>query len=106
MMRRWACCAVVLPGVIVAAPVAGEAGDHHVYRAPETIRFERHCANAEAHRVQAYAELVSGDARARALVLAYARHDAVRRDDIFVGIRLVALRVESREEGALTSLVD
>ena len=47
-----------------------------------------------------YAGLESGDRRGRALVLAYARHDAVRRDDTFIGLRLVALRVEAGEENA------
>ena len=98
--RRWTWGACALACAIVAAPASGEEGGHRVYRAPDVIRFERHCANAEAYRVQAYAELSSEHGRARALVLAYVRHDAVRRDDIFVGLRLVALRVEAGEDGA------
>ena len=98
--RRWTWGAGALACAIVAAPASGEEDGHRVYRASDNIRFERHCANAEAHRVQAYAALASEDGRARALVLAYARHDAVRRDDIFVGLRLVALRVEAGEDGA------
>ena len=100
--RRWTGSAAALACVAFADPASGEAGQHRVYRAAETIRFERHCANAEAHRVQAYAELASERGRARALVLAYARHDAVRRDDIFIGLRLVALRIEAGEGGAST----
>lgn len=95
---KWVGGAAVLGSVIVAAPAWGE--DYRVYRAAESVRFERHCASAEAYRVQAFAELGSEDDRARALVLAYARHDAVHRDDIFVGLRLVALRVEGGEENA------
>ena len=86
--------AVAVACVFVSAPAAGEDGEYRVYRASETIRFERHCANAEAHRVQAYAELESEDGRVRA------RHDAVRRDDIFIGLRLVALRVRAGETKA------
>ena len=97
---RWARAAVALACVIVAQASAGEGGEHRVYQARDTIRFERHCANAEAYRVQAYAELASDQGRAGALVLAYARHDAVRRDDIFIGLRLVALRIEAEEDGA------
>lgn len=78
--------------VIVAQPNAGEDGDYRVYQAPDTIRFDRHCADAEPHSVEAWAELGSEDGLARALVLAYARHDAVRRDEIFIGPRLTTLR--------------
>ena len=98
--RRWIWATAALACVIVATPAADEDDAYRVYSAAETIRFERHCANAEAHRVQAYAELESEDGGARALVLAYARHDAVRRDDIFLGLRLVGLRVEAGEGGA------
>ena len=54
---------------IAAVPAVGQDEDYRVYRAPETIRFERHCADAETHRVQAYADLESEDGRARVLVL-------------------------------------
>ena len=94
---------LVLACVAVAGVAAGDDGGHRPYRAQETVRFERHCANAEAYRVQAWAELASEDARARALVLAYARHDAVRRDDIFIGLRLVALRLDAGESAAGSS---
>ena len=98
--RRWARGAVALACVIVAESTLGEDGDYRVYLAPDTIRFERHCADAEAHRVQAWAEFGSEDGHARSLVLAYARHDPVRRDDIFIGLRLVALRVGAGEGAA------
>ena len=91
---------VALACTAIAAPAAGGNGDNGVYRASETILFERHCADAEAYQVQAYADLESEDGLARALVLAYARHDAVRRDDVFVGLRLVALRVRAGETKA------
>ena len=91
---------VALACTAIAAPAPGQDANFRVYRAPETIHFERHCADAEAYRVQAYAELESEDGLARALVLAYARHDAVRRDDVFIGLRLVALRVRAGETEA------
>ena len=81
----------------IAAENAGEASGYRIYRALDMIRFERHCADAEAHQVQAWAELRSVNGRARALVRAYARHDPVRRNDIFVGLRLVGLRIEAGE---------
>ena len=88
-------------GFAAAVPAAAEQSGHRVFRAAETIRFERKCADATPHQVQAFAELESEDTRARALVLVYTRHDAVRRDDIFIGIRLVALRIDTGEAGAL-----
>ena len=103
----WSCrvagMVVALACTAIAASVAGGSGESGVYRASETIHFERHCADAEALRVQAYAELEPEDGLARALVLAYARHDAVRRDDIFIGLRLVALRVRAGETKAGTA---
>ena len=100
----WSCrvagMVVALACTAIAASVAGGSGESGVYRASETIHFERHCADAEALRVQAYAELEPEDGLARALVLGYARHDAVRRDDVFIGLRLVALRVRAGETKA------
>ena len=100
----WKCCiagmVVALACAAIAAPATGGNGDYGVYRASETIDFERHCADAEAYRVQAYAELESEDRLARTLVLAYARQDAVRRNDVFIGLRLVALRVRAGETKA------
>ena len=98
--RRWTWGVAALACVIVAEPTEGEDGDYRVYRATDTIRFERHCANAEAYQVQAWAELGSEGGRVRALVLIYARHDAVRRDDIFIGFRLVALHMGAGEGAA------
>ena len=95
--RRLAGGTAVLACIIFAKSAAGEDGDYRVYRAADTIRFERHCADAEAHQVQAWTELGSEDGRVRALVLAYARHDPVRRDDIFIGLRLVALHLGAVE---------
>ena len=80
-----------------AAEDTGEASGYRIYRALDTVRFERHCADAEAYQVQAWAELRSANGRARALVRAYARHDPVRRNDIFIGLRLVGLRIEAGE---------
>ena len=93
--RRLLGATLALTCVVATALAAGEDG-----RAQDIVRFERHCANAEAHQVQAYAELDSEDGRARALVVAYARHDAMRRDDIFIGLRLVALRMEAGKGNA------
>ena len=57
--RRWTWGVAALACVIVAEPTEGEDGDYRVYRATDTIRFERHCADAEAYQVQAWAELGS-----------------------------------------------
>ena len=66
----------------------------------QTVQFEHKCADAVPRQVQAYAELRSEDGRARALVLLYARRDSVRRCEVFVGARLVAMRLEAgRENG-------
>ena len=98
--RLWVGAAVALVCAASAGVASSEELDFRTYRAHETIRFERQCADETAHRVQAYAEFESEDGRARALVLAYARHDAVRRDEIFIGLRLVALRLNAGEESA------
>ena len=80
--------------------VMGAETDHQVFRAMQTVQFEHKCADAVPHQVQAYAELGSEDGHARALVLLYARRDAVRRGEVFVGARLVAMRLETgRENG-------
>ena len=71
---------------------------HQVFRAMQTVQFEHKCADAVPHQVQAYAELGSEDGHARALVLLYARRDAVRRGEVFVGARLVAMRLETGKE--------
>ena len=74
--------------------------DHPVFRAMQTVQFEHKCADAVPHQVQAYAELRTESGRARALALLYARRDSVRRREIFVGARLVAMRLEAgRENG-------
>ena len=100
--KRWLGATVAL-GFAAAVPAAAEQSGHRVFRADETIRFERKCADATPHQVQAFAELESEDTRARALVLVYAQHDAVRRDDIFIGIRLIALRIDTGGCFAATS---
>ena len=65
-----------------------------------TVQFEHKCADAVPRQVQAYAELRSEDGRARALVLLYARRDSIQRYEVFVGARLVAMRLEAgRENG-------
>ena len=78
----------------------GDATDRQVFRAMQTVRLEHKFADAEPHQVQAYAELDSEDGRARALVLVYARRDAVRRCEIFIGARLVAMRLEAGRRSA------
>ena len=77
---------------------------HQVFRAMQTVRFEHRCADANPHQVQAYAELGSEDERARALVLIYVRRDAERQDEIVIGARLVAMRIESGSAGAMWSV--
>ena len=78
-----------------AGPDAVKADEPIVYEPRNEIRFERYCSDAEPYRVQAYAALRSGDGRARALVNLYARRDAVRLDEVFVGMRLVAMAIDA-----------
>ena len=92
---RGAAASCILAGV---ASAANE--DFRAYGADDTIRFERHCADAVQHQIQAWGQIESDDGRSYALVLAYARHHPVRRDDIFIGLRLVALHVEAGEHAA------
>ena len=73
---------------------------HQVFRAMQTVRFENKCADAIPHQVQAYAELRSEEGSARALVLVYARRGASRGQEMFVGARLVAMRLEAAVAGA------
>ena len=70
----------------------------------QTVRFEHRCADAEPHRVQAYAEMGSEDGRARALVLVYARRGLERGNDVHVGVRLVAMRLDAGRTGAKWSV--
>lgn len=81
---RWARCLVILVCVAITESVADS--DYHVYRSTDTVRFERRCADAEAYRVQACAELVPENApgvgrarRTRALVDAYGGTQCGRR---------------------------
>ena len=97
--RSWTGVAVALVCAVLVMPVGAEESEHRVFRTDETVRFVRKCADATAHQVQAYAELQSGDGRAHALVQVYARHDAVRRGETFIGARLVALRIEAGVAG-------
>ena len=62
-------------------------------------RFSHRCADAEPLRVQAYAEVGSRDGRGKALVLVYVRRNSMRPRELFIGLRLVALRVDAGREG-------
>ena len=97
---KWSARGVAAASCILAGGASAADEDFRAYRADDTIRFEQHCADAVQHQVQAWAQIESDDGRAHALVLAYARHHPVRRDDIFIGILLVALHVEAGEHGA------
>ena len=72
----------------------------------ELIRFDHFCADAERHQVQAWTTLAEDSGTARAAVRLYARHDPVQREEIFIGLRLAALRVDAGREagGALWSI--
>ena len=72
-----------------------EAKDSIVHEAGTEVGFHRECADAEPFRVQAYASLRSDDGRGRALARLYARRDPVRREEVFVGMDLVAMEVEA-----------
>ena len=67
----------------------------HPERASRTERFEHRCADAEPLQVQGYAGIGSEDGRANAVVLVYARRNAVQNGEVFVGVRLVAMRLEA-----------
>ena len=73
----------------------GDETNLQVFRAMQTVRFEHKCADAEPCQVQAYADLGSEEGHARALVLLYARRDTAQRCNIFIGARLVAMRLEA-----------
>ena len=93
----------VLPGGSSADDAmsnAAETTDPIVHQAGAVVEFHRKCANAEPFRVGAYAALRSEDGRARALANFYARRDAVRREEVFVGMQLVALELQAGQEWA------
>ncbi len=90
--------AMALGGLALASsgePEASEPEEPIVHEPGNEVRFERDCSDAEPYRVQAYAALRSEDGRARALVNLYARRDAVRLDEVFVGMRLVAMAIDA-----------
>ena len=90
--------AMALGGLALASsgePEASEPEEPIVHEPGNDVRFERDCSDAEPYRVQAYAALRSEDGRARALVNLYARRDAVRLDEAFVGMRLVAMAIDA-----------
>ena len=64
------------------------------------VRFDDEYADARPHQVQAYAEIGSEDGRARALVLVYARRDAVHPGKVLVGVRLVAMQLKTGRQNA------
>ena len=81
-------------------PHAGEDGDYRVYRAPETVRFERHCAGR--HRLSG-AGIHTARIRGRASTRARRRLRAPRRGANprhLIGMRLVALAVDSGTSAA------
>ena len=80
----------------------GDESDRRAFRATRTVRFDHACADVEPHQVQAYAELESEDGNSRALVLVYARRDPTRRCTVFVGARLVTMRLEAGIGNAAT----
>ena len=68
--------------------------------ASRSVRFEHMCGDPASGQVQAHAEVTSKDGQSGALLLVYARRDATRPSEIVIGIRLVAMRLESgRENG-------
>ena len=75
-----------------------EAG-HQLFRAGQTVRFDHRCADAEPRQVEAYAQLMSDDGCAKALVLVYARRDPEPRCELLIGVRLVAMQLEAASAG-------
>ena len=97
---QWSGQGVAALACLLVAATSADADDFRAHRADDIIRFERHCADAVQHQVQAWAHIESKEGRAHALVLAYARHHAARREDIFIGLRLVALHVDAGKGAA------
>ena len=88
--------ALFLAGGSSADDAGTETQEDPIVHAPGTeVGFHRKCADAERYRVQAYAVLESSDDRARALAHIHARRDPVRREEIFVGMNLVAMQLEA-----------
>ncbi|MDE0225518.1 MAG: hypothetical protein OXP28_10320, partial [Gammaproteobacteria bacterium] len=83
-----------------ANPDAAESHEPIVHEAGTVVEFHRKCADAEPYRVEAYAALHSEGDRARALATIYARRDAVRREEVFLGMRIVALQLQAGPEWA------
>lgn len=61
-------------------------------------RFNHRCADAEPLQVQAYAEVGARDGRGKALVIVYVRRNSMRSRELFIGLRLVAMRMEAGRE--------
>ena len=90
--RPWVGAAVALVCAASAGAASGEDVDFRAYRAHETIRFERQCADETAHRVQAYAKFESEDGRARALVLSVvARGREMYSVELYAAVRLAVV---------------
>ena len=68
---KWSARGAAALACVLVAGSSADDNEHRVYRAHETIRFERHCADAVQHQVQGWAHIESEDGRAQALVLAY-----------------------------------
>ena len=98
MLRRGRFAAALVLG-LAGASCAGQApaaepGHSFVHEPGTEIRFHRDCADAEPYQVEAYAALRSTDGRARALARFYARRHAVRREEVFIGMTLMAMEVD------------
>ncbi len=80
---------------VETVPDAAES-EHPIVQEPGTeVGFHRDCADATPYRVEAYAALRSEDGRARALARFYARRHAVQREEVFVGMALIAMEVDA-----------
>ncbi len=98
---------MALPAVIVAGALSTGLGawaaapaSPVVYPADAEIRFERKCANADPHRVQAHAWFRAAERRALVLGNVYARRDPTRREEVFVGVRLVGMGLDGGPDWA------
>ena len=83
-----------------ARPDTAGPDDPIVHEAGTEIGFQRKCADAEPFRVQAFGAFRSEDGRARALAKLHARRHAVRREEVFVGMQLVAMHVDGAADWA------
>ena len=99
---RTALAAVIVAGVLCTGLGAWAAlpSKPVVHASDAEIRFGRKCANADPHRVQAHAWFRAAERRALVLGNVYARRDPTRREEVFIGVLLVGMRLDGGPDWA------